>query len=100
MKVKISEDLKELIPTYLYNRDRDILFLRNYFFQKRYNEAKGLVHALKGVLGSYGFTEAYNISVEVEKGLRSKDYIVATNKLRDLDKHMEELEIEYIDEEF
>ena len=85
MKIKISKDLKELIPGYLHNRDRDILFLRNYFFQKRYSEAKNLIHALKGVLGSYGFNEGYDISVQIEKELLDKKYSLAADKLKALD---------------
>ena len=100
MNIKISEDLKELIPGYLHNRDRDILFLRNYLFQKRYSEAKDLIHSLKGVLGSYGFNEAYNLSVQIEKELLGKRYSSAADKLKVLDKHMKDIEIEYIDEEF
>jgi HPt (histidine-containing phosphotransfer) domain-containing protein len=100
MKLKISEDLRELIPGYLHNRDRDILFLGNYLFQKRYREAKDLIHALKGVLGSYGFDEAYKLSVQIEKELLDKNYSLATNKLKVLDEHMKKIEIEYIDEEF
>ena len=100
MKIKISKDLSELIPGYLHNRDKDILFLRNYFFQKRYSESKDLIHALKGVLGSYGFNEAYNLSVQIEKGLLDKNYSLAADKLKALDEHMKNIEIEYTDEEF
>jgi len=100
MIVKISEDLKELIPGYLENRSKDILLLKDYLFQKRYSEAKKVVHALKGVLGSYGFKEAYEISVEIEKSLIVENYSLAADKVAILDKYMRELEIEYTDEEF
>lgn len=100
MKVQISEDLEELIPGYLKNRDRDILLLKDYLFQKRYSEAKSIVHALKGVLGSYGFKEAYEISLQVEKALIVENYPLASERTAVLDSYMRELEIEYTDEEF
>jgi len=100
MKVTISEDLKELIPKFLENRDKDILYLKDYIFQKRYLESKNIVHALKGVLGSYGFKEAYDLSIQIEKALNNKQYQEVNDKIMILEKKMNNVEIEYIDEEF
>lgn len=100
MIVKISEDLEELIPNFLKNREEELLLLKNYIFQKRYSEAKDTVHGLKGVLGSYGFNEAYELSVSVEKELKKQEYSSAKEKTRELVEYMKNLEVEYVDEEF
>jgi HPt (histidine-containing phosphotransfer) domain-containing protein len=100
MKITISEDLKELIPKFLKNRDKDILYLKDYIFQKRYSESENIIHALKGVLGSYGFKEAYELSVQIEKALKNKQYLEVKEKIVILEKKMNNIEIEYIDEEF
>jgi len=100
MKVTISKDLKELIPKFLENRDKDILYLKDYIFQKRYLESRNIVHGLKGVLGSYGFKEAYDLSIQIEKALKNKQYQDANEKISIFEKKMNNIEIEYIDEEF
>lgn len=100
MKVKISEDLRELIPNFLRNREEELLLLKNYMFQKRYSEAKDIIHGLKGVLGSYGFNKAYELSVSVEKELKNQEYSLVKKKTEELVEYMENLEIEYVDEEF
>ena len=100
MKVKISEDLEELIPNFLKNREKELLLLKNYMFQKRYSEAENTIHGLKGVLGSYGFNGAYELSLDVEKDLKKEKYSSAKEKIKELIEYMTNLEIEYVDEEF
>lgn len=100
MKVKISEDLRELIPNFLRNREEELLLLKNYIFQKRYSEAKDIIHGLKGVLGSYGFNGAYELSLDLEKDLKKEKYSLAKEKTEELVEYMKNIEIEYVEEEF
>lgn len=100
MAVKISIDLQEIIPSMLNNRRDEILRLRGYLFQKRYTEAKDISHALKGVLGSYGFEEASEIASRLDEDLRVKNYKDAGKGADNLSRYMEEIEIEYVEEEF
>ncbi len=100
MAVKISSDLQELIPSMLRNRRDEILRLRGYLFQKRYREAKDISHALKGVLGSYGFHEACEIAARLDEDLRRKNYRGAGEGAESLSRYMSDIEIEYTEEEF
>lgn len=100
MVVRISADLQELIPSMLRNRREEILRLRNYIFQRRYSEAKNVSHALKGVLGSYGFERACEIATMVDANLQEKRYGDARKEADSLSRHINEIEIEYVEEEF
>lgn len=100
MVVRISVDLQEIIPSMLKNRREEILRLRNYMFQRRYSEAKNLSHTLKGVLGSYGFERAGEIASKVDEDLQEKRYTDAREGAENLSRHMDEMEIEYVEEEF
>lgn len=100
MAVKISVDLQEIIPSMLNNRREETLRLRDYLFQKRYAEAKDLSHSLKGVLGSYGFEEAGEIASRVDEDLRVKKYGEASEGADSLSRYLNEIEIEYVEEEF
>ncbi len=100
MVVRISVDLQELIPSMVRNRREEILRLRSYIFQRRYSEAKDISHALKGVLGSYGFKGACEIASKVDEDLQEKRYKDAREGAESLMNHMDEVEIEYVEEEF
>lgn len=100
MKVRISSDFQEILPSVIENRLEEILCLRNYLFQKRYEEAKGIAHALKGVLGSYGFEEAYTMASQIDDDLKEMKYDEARGSADRLGHYMSRVEIEYIEEEF
>jgi HPt (histidine-containing phosphotransfer) domain-containing protein len=99
MKVRIDEELKELIPQFLLNRERDFLYLRDFLFQKRYEEAKEVTHSLKGVLGSYGFDEASLMAGKIDDQLREGRYHGLMEMAISVEEDFKNTEIEYIKEE-
>ena len=99
MKEDISKDLEILIPNFLKNRTEDaenlLVLLRN----KKYKEASDISHSLKGVLGSYGFKNGYLITSEIDKKIKNNDLENLVEKARFFKEYINNLDIEYVDEE-
>ena len=99
MKVYISKDLEELIPSFLKNRHEDVVKLQEHICKRSYGEAKEISHALKGVLGSYGFQHAYVMAASIDKNLFDRNLEKITDQVLQLKKHLEEIEINFVEEE-
>jgi HPt (histidine-containing phosphotransfer) domain-containing protein len=65
--VYVDEDLADLIPEFLENRRRDVEQITQLVQEGKYEELMRLGHTMKGVGGSYGFTEISEIGREIEE---------------------------------
>lgn len=97
--VRISRDLKGLVSNYIEKCSQELIYTRDYIFQNRYGEAGKKLHAMKGVLGSMGFDRLYQMVVEAEDEIEGKRYEDARETILRMERYIELMEIEYIDEE-
>lgn len=65
--VYVDEELADLIPEFLENRRRDVEQIMRLIQEGKYGELARLGHTMKGVGGSYGFTEISEIGQGIEE---------------------------------
>jgi HPt (histidine-containing phosphotransfer) domain-containing protein len=65
--VRVSGELRELIPTFLANRRAEIGRLREAAAKGDFEQARRIGHVLKGAGGGYGFDEITRLGAEIER---------------------------------
>jgi HPt (histidine-containing phosphotransfer) domain-containing protein len=65
--VRVSGELRDLIPRFLANRRSEIGRLREAAAKGDFEEARRLGHVLKGAGGGYGFDEITRLGAEIER---------------------------------
>lgn len=62
----LPNEIKELIPVYLENRDKELIVLNNLLSDCNLNEINKIGHKLAGNAGSYGLDELGEIGERLE----------------------------------
>jgi HPt (histidine-containing phosphotransfer) domain-containing protein len=65
--VRISGELRDLVPRFLANRRAEIGRLREAVAKGDFEEARRIGHVLKGAGGGYGFDEITRLGAEIER---------------------------------
>ena len=84
--VTVDEDLEELIPGFLENRNKDVQLLRDSLAGDDVNKLQSIGHSLKGVGGGYGFDGLSEIGAKIE--IAAKEF--NTNLIEGLVNEMED----------
>jgi HPt (histidine-containing phosphotransfer) domain-containing protein len=72
--VRVSSELRHLIPRFLENRRGEIERLRGALARNDFEEARRIGHMLKGAGGGYGFDEITRLGAEIERlAVRGED---------------------------
>jgi HPt (histidine-containing phosphotransfer) domain-containing protein len=71
--VTVDEDLEELIPGFLENRNNDVPVLREALSGKDVAKLQSVGHSLKGVGGGYGFDVLSEIGADIEAAAKLND---------------------------
>lgn len=95
IRVRVDADLKELIPGYLENREKDLLIFRQALEKDDFNSIAVLGHSMKGSGGGYGFDDLSSIGRAIEKAAKSKDKESVRKSIIDLTDFLKKLEIVY-----
>ncbi len=80
--VYVDEELADLIPEFLENRRRDVETIMRLVQEGKHEDLTRLGHTMKGVGGSYGFTEISEIGRGIEEASARGDREAITT-LRD-----------------
>ncbi len=97
--VQIESDMKELVETYLENRKKEVVHLRDLVSQKKWDEIQVIGHKLAGNGGSYGFPVLGNIgkNIEDEAKLASDDFSKVNQLIDQVDQYLAVVQVEYVD---
>jgi HPt (histidine-containing phosphotransfer) domain-containing protein len=93
--VRVSDDLRELIPRFLAHRRRELDELRAALACADLETVRRLGHGLKGVGGGYGFDEVTRIGAELERAGREGRLPAAEALVRELAEYLDTVEIRY-----
>lgn len=93
--VKIDPELKDLIPGFLKNREKDIEKVREYLAEDNFESIQLLGHSLKGNGAGYGFDGLTAIGQEIERAAKEKSTAAIETALGELAAYLENLEVEY-----
>ncbi len=80
----LDPDLRDLIPGYLKNREKDIKIITKSIKIADFDKIRMLAHSMRGSGGGYGFMPISKIGEALERAARIKD-------LKQIKKHLDEL---------
>ena len=90
MQVTIKSNIKDLIPNYLDNRQKDIERITEMLTSADFEEIRAIAHNMKGIGAPYGFQYITDVGLEMENAAKAGD---ADELSRLLDKY-----VTYLDE--
>ena len=93
--VKVDEDLEELIPGFLENRNADVQILRDAVANQDLARAQSTGHSLKGVGGGYGFDGLSDLGARIEIAAKEKRLADINSLVDEMADYMERVEVEY-----
>lgn len=99
-KIVLSKDLELLIPKFLNSRKIEIEEMEKALIELNFDKIKEVAHKTKGAAGGYGFEEISKIAESIENNILNLSKLDISALINYLKTYFEELEIEYIDEDF
>jgi HPt (histidine-containing phosphotransfer) domain-containing protein len=93
--VTIDQDLEDIIPSFLENRNKDIALINQSLESQDYEAIESIAHKLAGNAGSYGFDDMGDIGVNLEKACRDKNETLVKSLAAKYKYYLEHLQISY-----
>ena len=94
--VQVDEDLEDLIPGFLENREQDVEKLRLELEQNNFVNVTSIGHSLKGVGGGYGFDLMSEIGANIEIAGKESNADAIHDYIEQLDHYLKCVEVEYV----
>lgn len=93
--VSVDEELKEIIPQFLKNREEDVEKLKKALGEKDYHVIEILGHNMKGAGSGYGFHEVTRLGKALEEKAKKKEDSSIQAIIQELASYMDAVEIRY-----
>ncbi|MFC1513186.1 Hpt domain-containing protein [Thermodesulfobacteriota bacterium] len=88
IRVKVDEDLFDLIPGYLSNRRQDIESMRDCLATGDFEAIRVVGHSMKGSGAGYGFDEITAIGAQIEQVAKANDGFAVSELISRLDDYL------------
>lgn len=95
--IHVDSELKELIPGYLKNREKDIIAFKESLQKDDYESITMLGHSMKGSGGGYGFDGLSEIGYTIEKAGMGKDESTIRKSIEELTHFLDNVKVIYDD---
>jgi len=95
--VHVDIDLKDLIPGFLANREKDLQKLVHALQKNDLVTLRSIGHNLKGVGGGYGFLDITDIGAALEDSAKSNNLEAANENINKLSHYLSHLEVIYVE---
>jgi HPt (histidine-containing phosphotransfer) domain-containing protein len=92
--VRIPEELRDIAPTYLESRKRDLAVLKDALTRKDFDFVAKLSHKTKGTAGGYGFDPLSVIAKSLEIAAKSQNLAEAEAAFEAMREYLESVEIQ------
>lgn len=93
--VKISNEIRELIPEYLKNRRDNVASIRESLEDNNFESIQTLGHMMKGSGESFGFDQITAIGESIERAAKEKSSSAVRKSVDDLSDFLDRLEVIY-----
>jgi len=93
--VHVDNDLADLIPGYLTNREKDVTTIQNALVKKDWETVRILGHSMKGSGGGYGFETITDIGMLMEKAAKEGSDKDISQQVKRLEDYLHQIEIVY-----
>ena len=97
--VYVDEDLEDLIPGFLENRQQDIVTINEQLESSDLSEIQRLGHSMKGSGGGYGFDEISKIGKAIEEAAEKGNTAEIAKMTSYLSQYLSDVKIVYQEEE-
>jgi HPt (histidine-containing phosphotransfer) domain-containing protein len=91
----VDPDLRDLIPSYLKNRQRDIVTIKKALNASDFAKIRELGHSMRGSGGGYGFMPISIIGEALEKAAKENDPDQINNRLAELSDFLQRVTLVY-----
>ena len=91
----VDSDLKELVPEFLKNRQKEVQEISELLRQGSFEEIQKTGHRLKGSAGSYGFGRLTELAQEMESAAQKKNREAISRILEEIKAYLETVQIRY-----
>ncbi len=95
--VQIDSALKDLIPTFLANRRRDVETLTQALDTGDFRTIGALGHRLKGDGGGYGFQDITDVGATIEQAASRKDGECISRQIAKFRHYLDHIDIVFMD---
>lgn len=93
--VQVDLELKELIPEFLINREKEVSILRNLLENKELEKIRILGHSMKGFGSGYGFNFITIVGQELERAAEKQDMQTIEALLVEYAKYLNSIRVEF-----
>lgn len=93
--VTIDADLKDIVPTFLSNRQKDVQKLRTAMAQEDFETIRLLGHRMKGDGGGYGFKTISEIGENLELAAARRDHPAIEQSIGELKDFVSRVNVVY-----
>ena len=93
IKVSVDEDLEEIIPTFLENREKEIEKIKSALANNDIQSIEVIAHKLAGNAGSYGLHDLGEIGVKLEQTCQANDIQAIKDTYEQYCDYMNRLEV-------
>jgi HPt (histidine-containing phosphotransfer) domain-containing protein len=86
-EIEIEDEIKDLIPSYLDNRRKDLVLLQEGLLKKEINTIKKIAHKIKGTALGYGQIKLDKIAQDLNMAIDNDDWKEiedAVNEMQDV----------------
>ena len=89
IEVRVTGELRTLIPRFLANREADVLQLEKALKQRDFEVLRRIGHILKGAGGGYGFADISTIGDAIERAAKSGEFETLEREVGALKRYLE-----------
>lgn len=93
IEVRVSAELRPLLPRFLANRQADVRELEAALQRRDAEAVRRIGHQLKGAGGGYGFEDITRIGGDIESGARQGDFDRLAQLVAELKRYLEAVQI-------
>jgi len=97
--VRIDEDLEEIVPVFLRNRQKDITAIHEALHKGDFEDIRVRGHSMKGVGSGYGFEPVTTLGARLEKAATAEDDAEIRRAVAELADYMSRVDVVYVEEE-
>ena len=93
--VPVDRDLEEIVPSYLENRRKDVVLLKEFLEQGDFHALHTLGHRMKGSGTGYGFNAISEIGRSIEKSAKESCSDSLKSSIFRLESFLNQVEVVY-----
>jgi len=94
IRVKVEQDMEDVVPAYLEKRRKDVSTYRQALASRDFETLRMLGHKLKGTGGGYGFAMLTELGAAIEQSAVREDAGAVGSKVDELARYLERVQLE------